>query len=455
MNRLSVLYVDDDRSNLLAMQYALGDALDLQIAENGDRALELGEGVDVLVADQRMPGMSGVEVCRRFRELHPRAARILYTAYADATAGVAAINEGGVARLLVKPVLNEDLLAAILESWESHEPCQEQLASIAASAATRSRMAIEQTLARSMSPLMRALYDHADDRAAELALRRRVVSLQAGATMSPFALDALRATGIPVVGNACAAIDLDSLLHAMILLEPERIELEQTDDEVRVVVHTDSVARDTMRVASAVLERGGAHVVARDGDLILTTQRERDSVIGVRVPTLRAPSVDVLIVGEHAAYRESFGDLSVAWTDAPGALRRVHDARVIIVDERRHDPSLCRELRARGASSLVLRAGELDFPRHRTLAGVIDRLIHEGQSPDERRAIVSECVFDAHHREAERAAHMEHVRSTVGSALTHARELQASLTAATEPLLTNRELRETWSSCEARAWPST
>lgn len=456
MTRLSVLYVDDDRSNLLAMQYALGDALDLRIAESGARALELAEGVDVLVADQRMPGMSGVEVCRRFRELHPHATRILYTAYADAQAGVAAINEGGVARVLIKPVLNEDLLAAILQSWsESNRASTERLESIATSAETRAQLAIEQSLGRSMSPLMQALYDHAEDRAAELALRSRVVSLQAGGTMFPVALHDLAITGIPVVGEACAAVDLDSLLHALILLEPAQIELEHDAAMVRMVLRAnDSVARDTMRVASAVLERGGAHVVARDGDLFSTLHPVSEPSKQA-VPRLRTPTVDVLIVGEHAAYPGGFGDLSVGWTDAEGARGRVHDARVIVVDERRHDSSLCRELRALGARSLVLRAGELDFARHRTLAGVIDRLIHDGQSHADRDALLSECVEHARRTDAQRHARLKRVRDSVAPMLTHARELGARLRSESEALLTSDALREAWRSCEDRAWPST
>ena len=451
MTRPSVLYVDDDRSNLLAMEYALSDAIDLRIVESGDEALRFAEGVDVLVADQRMPGMSGVEVCRRFRELNPRAARILYTAYADMQAGIAAINEGGVSQVLVKPVLNEDLLAAIFESYESRRDVCE-LEVLAATSARRGTRAIELALGRAMSGLMPMLFD--EGAGSDRALRAAVVSLQAGTTMQPIVLHDLARTGIPVSGEACGLFAPASLVHALALLEPESIELREEAGLAHIVLRSISVARDTRRVASAVLERGGAHVVARDGDLILTTRSWPDAP-PLEPCRLRPPSLDVLIVGEHGRYRGSFENLSVAWTDPEGALRRAWDARVVVVDERSHDAAICGKLRDRGAHTIILRVAQPDFVRHRPLAPVIDRLVHDGQTRDERRKILFDCVHDQHLADEARATLLDEIRAEVTAAMAHGRALWGQLEKQARPLLVREGLREAWRACEHRAWPST
>jgi len=67
----------------------------------------------VIVSDQRMPGMTGVEVLKAFKEHAPRAMRILLTGYADQNAIAASINEGEVFRYLTKPCPQEVLKATI------------------------------------------------------------------------------------------------------------------------------------------------------------------------------------------------------------------------------------------------------------------------------------------------------------------------------------------------------
>jgi len=67
----------------------------------------------VIVSDQRMPGMTGVEVLKAFKEHAPRAMRILLTGYADQNAIAASINEGEVFRYLTKPCPQDVLKATI------------------------------------------------------------------------------------------------------------------------------------------------------------------------------------------------------------------------------------------------------------------------------------------------------------------------------------------------------
>jgi signal transduction histidine kinase len=115
--KFPILYVDDDRANLLTFCYALEKEFWIFTASSGEEALRrlMEEDVAVLVADQRMPGMTGVEVCARARELKPNVVRMIVTAYADMKAATDAINCGQVSRYITKP-WKEDELKAILRT---------------------------------------------------------------------------------------------------------------------------------------------------------------------------------------------------------------------------------------------------------------------------------------------------------------------------------------------------
>lgn len=112
-----ILYVDDERQNLVTFRYALEDGFTVLTAESGSEALRLVEREDVavLVCDQRMPGMTGVEVCAAVRQMRPDVARVVLTAYADIGAAIAAINQGEVLRYLTKP-WDDDELRVVLRS---------------------------------------------------------------------------------------------------------------------------------------------------------------------------------------------------------------------------------------------------------------------------------------------------------------------------------------------------
>lgn len=107
-----ILYVDDDPTNLQAMQYLLEDRFTLFTAGSGDEALKVlsDRDVAVLLADMRMPGMNGAEVCTRARELKPDVVRMIVTAYSDLHAAVDAINRGQISRYISKPYKKQEIL---------------------------------------------------------------------------------------------------------------------------------------------------------------------------------------------------------------------------------------------------------------------------------------------------------------------------------------------------------
>ena len=90
--------MDDEPENLRIFE--LGFRRDFQIltASSGDQALELlhEHPIAVVLSDQRMPGMTGVELLARVRRLDTRIMRVLVTAYGDAEILSAAINDGSI-----------------------------------------------------------------------------------------------------------------------------------------------------------------------------------------------------------------------------------------------------------------------------------------------------------------------------------------------------------------------
>ena len=89
VTKARVLFVDDEPRVLTTMRILFRSHYEVFLAESGAKALELlkTQPVDVIVSDQRMPGMTGIELLRAARELNPNAMRILLTGYADLDAG--------------------------------------------------------------------------------------------------------------------------------------------------------------------------------------------------------------------------------------------------------------------------------------------------------------------------------------------------------------------------------
>jgi len=115
LKRGTVLFVDDERRVLTSMRAMFRRDYEVLLANSGQEAIDLlrEHNVDVIVSDQRMPGMTGVEVLKAVKSLAPNAMRILLTGYADLKAIEASINEGEVFRYLTKPCPSEQLKEAI------------------------------------------------------------------------------------------------------------------------------------------------------------------------------------------------------------------------------------------------------------------------------------------------------------------------------------------------------
>jgi DNA-binding NtrC family response regulator len=110
-SRPRLLFVDDEQRVLNSMRIMFRHQFDLFLASHGNQALDIvkSKDIDVIVADHRMPQMTGVEVLSKVRQLSPRTVRILLTGYADLDAVEGSINEGEVFRFLTKPCAPQQL----------------------------------------------------------------------------------------------------------------------------------------------------------------------------------------------------------------------------------------------------------------------------------------------------------------------------------------------------------
>ena len=118
--RAKVLFVDDEENILKSLKRLLMDEeIDIYTANSGELGLELlrnTPGVDLIVSDQRMPGLTGSEFLRQSRDIVPDALRIMLTGYADINATIDAINKGGAFRYINKPWDDEEMIRTIRDS---------------------------------------------------------------------------------------------------------------------------------------------------------------------------------------------------------------------------------------------------------------------------------------------------------------------------------------------------
>lgn len=117
----TVLLVDDDPLALAALQRSLhAEPYTLLVARTAAGALWVlaAQPVDVLVTDQRMPGMSGAEFLTRVRAEYPHVVSIMLTGHADLRTAIRAINAGEVYRFFTKPCDVGSLAVAIRQALQ-------------------------------------------------------------------------------------------------------------------------------------------------------------------------------------------------------------------------------------------------------------------------------------------------------------------------------------------------
>ncbi len=119
----AVLIVDDEPNTLTLLRQLFGREIPVLTAGSGPQALEVlaDNHVGVIVADQRMPDMSGTDLLAEVMHRHPNIVRIILTAYADIDTLLEAINTGKVFQYVSKPWDNRDLAMTVRSAMETYK----------------------------------------------------------------------------------------------------------------------------------------------------------------------------------------------------------------------------------------------------------------------------------------------------------------------------------------------
>src|ERR1043166_299244 len=123
MKMHKLLIVDDETANLRLLERLFQNEYQCLTASSGAEAIRLLEQHDVaiLMTDQRMPEITGLELLKRTAQLRPQMVRILLTGYTDGEALVEGINSGLVYMYISKPWNTEDLKLRVGRACEHHE----------------------------------------------------------------------------------------------------------------------------------------------------------------------------------------------------------------------------------------------------------------------------------------------------------------------------------------------
>ena len=116
MEKYRLLLVDDEPAILRSLARLFRDnQVDLLFANSGEEALDIikDNSVEVLVTDNLMPGMTGVELLRRVKDVSPDTVRIVLSGHSEMEAVLRAVNEGEAFRFVLKPWNDIDLKVTV------------------------------------------------------------------------------------------------------------------------------------------------------------------------------------------------------------------------------------------------------------------------------------------------------------------------------------------------------
>ncbi|MDX1569349.1 MAG: diguanylate cyclase [Xanthomonadales bacterium] len=125
--RHTILLVDDEPANLRTLSTVLENDYELLTANNGQEALELlddheePERISLIISDQRMPRMTGVELFERVSEKLPDTIRIILTGFIDVDAIIDSINKANIYKFILKPYDRDDLKLTVKRAIEAYE----------------------------------------------------------------------------------------------------------------------------------------------------------------------------------------------------------------------------------------------------------------------------------------------------------------------------------------------
>ena len=123
----TILIVDDEENNLLALTELLSKDYEILTAKDGQEALEFiqkddnPERIHLIISDQRMPRLTGVEFLEKTVSTIPRTIRIILTGFTDIEAIIDSINRACIYKYINKPYDNQDMRVTIKRAIEAFE----------------------------------------------------------------------------------------------------------------------------------------------------------------------------------------------------------------------------------------------------------------------------------------------------------------------------------------------
>jgi signal transduction histidine kinase len=123
----TILLVDDEEYNLYTLRDMLSKMYNILTAKNGAEAIEIlkkehnRQSIHLIITDQRMPQMDGVEFLKNSLHLLPMAKRIILSAYADINIILRYINDIGIYQFILKPPNNDMMLMTIKRALEAYQ----------------------------------------------------------------------------------------------------------------------------------------------------------------------------------------------------------------------------------------------------------------------------------------------------------------------------------------------
>ncbi|NVK27190.1 MAG: response regulator [Flavobacteriia bacterium] len=119
-DKISVLYVDDEENNLRSFKATFRKIYKVHTAISGEEGIEVlkNNEIQIIITDQRMPEMSGIEFLTKVLDFKKEPMRMLLTGYSDINAVIDSINKGEVYRYLTKPWNEDELKSAIESAYE-------------------------------------------------------------------------------------------------------------------------------------------------------------------------------------------------------------------------------------------------------------------------------------------------------------------------------------------------
>ena len=124
MTTHKILYIDDDAENLRTFKRLFRKEYDILLAESGEEGLRILQEhapIPIIITDQRMPEMTGIEFLDQSIQISPESIRMILTGFTDVQALIDAINTGRVYRYITKPWDEQELYVTLKRAIESYE----------------------------------------------------------------------------------------------------------------------------------------------------------------------------------------------------------------------------------------------------------------------------------------------------------------------------------------------